>query len=626
MMKKSRISIIAILSSVLLFVVILFLSINAFAEQDSYANRFNLFVTGDIHSYFEPTYDIDLNGEIKEHGDASKAATIIKERRGSDSLYLDDGDFSMGTLIQTGFEKHAYELRLLGKMGCDVTTMGNHEFDLDTDGLANMLNSAIACKEKLPEIVQSNIILEDGSNLSKAFNNYNIKPYTIKEVNGVKVGIFGLEGLDSIDCMQTKNQQWINYIEAAKNTVAELKDKCDIIVCLSHSGTDSNGSNGEDVELLKAVPQINVCLSSHTHYNISPQKIGNSYLLSTGCYLETIGFLTMEKLSDGSWELANYENIHVAGDVAQDQEILDTITNYNKQIKLEYLDVYADGSSVDDVICQSDYTYENPTLYNKKTEEYPLQDLIADSYIYAAKLSGVNDIDVAINGLGTVRSSTLKGPLTVNDAFKVCSLGVGTDGSSGHALYAMYLSGSEIKLLTEIECSLGSSKEGMKFAYSGMKIEWNSNRIPMDKVLDIKFVKDDGGLEDIQDGKLYKVCTNGYSLNMLGSVCNLSKGLIKFTPKDQNGNEVQDFSSHAIKDRHGKDLKEWVAFKDYLQSLKVIPEKYSGPQGRKFNTNQTGLAIFSNPGSATWVVLCVSIVLFALIVLIVYKIIKKIRK
>ena len=33
----------------------------------------------------------------------------------------------MGTLIQTVYDTEATELRMLGYLGCDVTTLGNHE-------------------------------------------------------------------------------------------------------------------------------------------------------------------------------------------------------------------------------------------------------------------------------------------------------------------------------------------------------------------------------------------------------------------------------------------------------------------------------------------------------------------
>lgn len=52
-----------------------------------------------------------------------------KKKENPDTLILDGGDFSMGTLIQTVYTTEAAELRMLGYLGCDVTTFGNHEFD-----------------------------------------------------------------------------------------------------------------------------------------------------------------------------------------------------------------------------------------------------------------------------------------------------------------------------------------------------------------------------------------------------------------------------------------------------------------------------------------------------------------
>ena len=52
---------------------------------------------------------------------------------------VDGGDFSMGTLVQTVYEDEAAELRMLGTIGCEVTTFGNHEFDYRSSGLAQML-------------------------------------------------------------------------------------------------------------------------------------------------------------------------------------------------------------------------------------------------------------------------------------------------------------------------------------------------------------------------------------------------------------------------------------------------------------------------------------------------------
>ena len=46
---------------------------------------------------------------------------------------------------------------MLGYLGCDVTTLGNHEFDYGSDGLADMLNAAVSSGENLPRMVVCNV-------------------------------------------------------------------------------------------------------------------------------------------------------------------------------------------------------------------------------------------------------------------------------------------------------------------------------------------------------------------------------------------------------------------------------------------------------------------------------------
>ena len=71
-----------------------------------------------------------------------KIRTAVKEKKKQDkaTFVLDAGDFSMGTPYQTIFTSQASELRMMGAAGFDVTTLGNHEFDYRSKGLAQMLN------------------------------------------------------------------------------------------------------------------------------------------------------------------------------------------------------------------------------------------------------------------------------------------------------------------------------------------------------------------------------------------------------------------------------------------------------------------------------------------------------
>lgn len=85
-------------------------------------------------------------------GGFARIQTIIDRQRGKDpeTLLVDGGDFSMGSLFQTVYETQASELRLMGAMGYDATTFGNHEFDFRSKGLENMLHMAANSGEELP--------------------------------------------------------------------------------------------------------------------------------------------------------------------------------------------------------------------------------------------------------------------------------------------------------------------------------------------------------------------------------------------------------------------------------------------------------------------------------------------
>lgn len=114
--------------------------------------------THDTHSHLN-SYSTIVNGKQKEVGGFARIKTLIDEKKkeNPDTLILDGGDFSMGTLIQTVYTTEAAELRMLGYLGCDVTTFGNHEFDYRFGGLADMLKTAKNSGETVPKLVVCNV-------------------------------------------------------------------------------------------------------------------------------------------------------------------------------------------------------------------------------------------------------------------------------------------------------------------------------------------------------------------------------------------------------------------------------------------------------------------------------------
>ena len=118
----------------------------------------------------------------------------------------------MGTLIQTVYDTEAAELRMLGYLGCDVTTLGNHEFDYGSDGLADMLNAAVSSGENLPRMVVCNVdwdamkkagLSEGQKQIYEEFQTYGVKDYTVIQKGDVKIAVLGVFGKDSLDCAPT---------------------------------------------------------------------------------------------------------------------------------------------------------------------------------------------------------------------------------------------------------------------------------------------------------------------------------------------------------------------------------------------------------------------------------------
>ena len=221
--------------------------------------------THDTHDHFLPMPD----EEGGEYGGYTRLATLIQQERAAhpDALVLDAGDFSMGSLFQTIYATEAPELRALGAMGYDATTLGNHEFDYRARGLAEMLNAAVDSGDPVPPIVQANYKPpEEDADTWAAWDRYGIGDYLILERGGVRYGIFGLMGEEADSNAPMSGMEFEPAADAAERTVASLEEELlsrnapYFIICLSHSGTDGRGK-GEDYELAKRVDGIDVLLS-----------------------------------------------------------------------------------------------------------------------------------------------------------------------------------------------------------------------------------------------------------------------------------------------------------------------------------------------------------------------------
>ena len=610
--------------------------------------QIDVLFTHDTHSHLD-SFSTIVNGEQKEVGGFAKIKTLINEKKKEDpdTLILDGGDFSMGTLIQTVYDTEAAELRMLGYLGYDVTTFGNHEFDYRSQGLANMLKAAKSSGETLPEIVVCNVDwdsmemagLNDGQKqIQSAFETYGVKDYVMVQKGDVKIAVVGVFGKDALECAPTCELSFKDPVEAVKKTVEEIKknEEADMIACVSHGGTWEDESKSEDELLAKAVPDLDLIISGHTHSELQEAiQHGNTYIVSCGEYGRNLGSLSMTQNSDGRWDLSSYELIPVSEDVKADKATQERIDALMATVDTNYLADF--GYTRKEVLAQNDVEFNSLEEMGTEHKELNLGDIMADAYVYAVENSEYYDgdpVDVAVVPSGTVRDTYTKGDITVEDVYNSFSLGIGKDGVAGYPLINAYLTGKELKLVAEVDASISDFMTTARLYCSGLNFTYNPHRMILNKVTDCYLTRADGERTEIEDDKLYHVVTDLYTGQMLGSVMKMSYGLLSLEPKDKDGNPIENLEDHAVMEGD-KELKAWDAIARYMQSfddadgdgIANVSEYYATTHDRKVvDDSKNILDLVKKPNKFTAIIVCIGLIIIIIIVLVVSLIRKIVRK
>lgn len=606
----------------------------------------------DTHSHLNEFATVE-DGKSQTLGGFAKLKTLINEQKAQnpDTLLLDAGDFSMGTLVQVVFEEEASEIRMLGELGIDATTLGNHEFDYKAKGLANMMNNAVASGDKLPAMVVCNVDwdameeaghTDDQKLLSDAFENYGVEEYIVVEKGGVKIAITGVFGEDCLDCVPNCPLVFENPVEAVKETVEEIQDEeeVDMIVCVSHSGTWEEDEKSEDEILAKSVPELDLIISGHTHTKLDePIVHGDTYIVSAAEYGKYLGNLSMTQNSDGSWKMDSYELITVDTSIEADEATQKKVDELMSMVDSKYLEQF--GYTKDQILCTNDIEFATSGDVGSLHTELNLGSIMADAYTYAVeKMSDAdsNPVDVTVVPAGVIRDTYAKGNITTENIFNSFSLGIGEDGIPGYPLISVYLTGEELKLVAEIDASVSDLMTTARLYTDGLYWNYNPNRMILNKVTDVYICDGNGKRVELEDDKLYRVVTDFYSSQMLGGVTDLSYGLLSIVPKFADGTPIENYEDAVIMTTDGKELKAWAAIAEYMSSFEDtdsdgvgnVPTKYGTEEGRKVvEDSKNMIDLVKNPNKFFFMILAVILVVLALlagVVILIVKVVRKIRK
>jgi 5'-nucleotidase len=541
-------------------------------------------------------------------GGYARLATIIAKRKEARKgqgpvLVLDAGDYSMGTAFAAATREIGGELKLMGMMGYDATTFGNHEFDLGPDGLGRSISVA-AKAGRVPAVVASNAdfskkdpTLADLQRLAKSGV---IRRYTVIERGGIRFGIFGLLGKEALHYTSGGATTFADSIETAKEMVTLLRDKekVDLVIALSHGGMekgkDGRFTEGEDVRLAESVPGIDVVISGHSHTFLDEATIVNDRtpVVQAGKESKCLGELTIT-IDNNKLTVESYKLHPIDDSIAGDRAIAGEIEKLKKGVTAA---VFASrGYSIDQPLAIA--PQDLPNTYSDIAASTLLANLCTDAFRKATKA------DIGFTANGTMRAGLARGKTgvqTVYDVFAMAPLGAGVvDTTAGSALVTGYLNGLDLKNLLEYFLVDNPTHPGEFFPRaSGMRFRYDPSRPQYDAVTAIELGDLDRGYKPIdisgKSERLYSLTCPLMVASLIVAIPKFSKGKLQLVAKNRKGQQLTS-KIEALEDPRGttpdllaptgstdrksvatggknkaaKEIKEWQAIMDHLRTLPV---------------------------------------------------------
>ena len=210
--------------------------------------------TNDMHSHIHPF----TSGRNKGLGGMAQRAALIKQIRKQEEhvLLLDAGDIFQGTPY---FNVYGGELefKLMSEMKYDAVTLGNHDFDNGLEGLKKQLPHA-----NFPFLIAN-------YDFSDTILKNTFKPYKVFRKGDLKIGVFGI-GIELDGLVPKKLYQNTVYqdpISTANHyaNILKQKERCDLVICLSHLGFKYKGEKISDMTFAGQTRDIDLIIGGHTH-------------------------------------------------------------------------------------------------------------------------------------------------------------------------------------------------------------------------------------------------------------------------------------------------------------------------------------------------------------------------
>ncbi len=453
----------------------------------------------DIHARYEPVnkYNTtcskeELTEEGKCFGGVARLKTAIEQYKKEamdknyDVLVLSAGDAFQGSIMFSHYRGKVTS-DVMNSLGLDAWTLGNHEFDLGEEAATSFAKNA-----NFPVLLKNVEFSEDAT-----LDDY-ISGYTIKEINGKKVGIFGLLAEDTKETASPgKNIDFSSVIDATNAQIAEFKDMgVDHIIALSHIGIEA------DKRIAAQSEGIDIIVGGHSHTLLANDNDKAQYpypllvknkagkevpIVQSYAYSQYLGVIDLSFDDNGDVTSWNGNSIRLDNNFAEDEELLAKINDFAEPLHKITEQVVA--LSANDIEGSREFC---------RTQECQMGNLVADAMLAHVKNQGVQ---IAIQNGGGLRASIKSGDVTMGDVLTVLPF--------QNTLSTFEIEGKYVREMLEQGLSQIEDVAGRFPQVAGLRYSFNVKNPAGSRITSLQWQNGDEW-QDLDDNEVYKVTTNDY--------------------------------------------------------------------------------------------------------------------
>lgn len=420
----------------------------------------------------------DFHGALAESGKnpgAAKLITYIEKVRGQNpegSILVSAGDMFQGS-PDSNLLYGKTVVDVMNYAQFDAMTLGNHEFDWGIDMLKQRISQSA-----YPYIC-ANVIDKRTGKLAEF-----VKPYSVIERKGVKVGIIGIatpETAYKTNPKMIENYTFADPVTTVKKLIPVLKRQgVQIIIALTHLGSemDTQGNiQGDAAQLAQEADGLDAVISGHSHQVVFGQvqnvPVVQAYYNGRAAGKIDIAFNKRTKKVETA-----VASVTLLSDADQlpDQHVKAIIDEAQKEI-----------APIKNIVVG--HTLKALPHDRNEMTETVLGQWVTDTLRQSA------DADISFQNTGGLRTGISAGDITMGNLYEVIPF--------DNTLFRVDMTGAQI--MQVLEYGIGNKTIGM-LQYSGLKITYETIQPAGIRIAAVTTA--DGTL--LQAGRKYKVVINDF--------------------------------------------------------------------------------------------------------------------